>query len=219
MRYSVVGTSWITEMFIHAARKTKQAELVSVYSRNEETARTFATKNSGKQVITNWDELLADESEFVYIASPNKLHYEHVMDCIEKGKHVFCEKPMAYTKAQAEAIFQAAQEKNVFVFEGYRHLFSPNYNVLKEALRKIGQVRGAILPYLQYSSRYDLFKEGTIANVFSRDFAGGALMDLGVYPVSMAIDLFGKPSEVKYSPVLLSNGIDGSGTLVLTYKD
>src|SRR5699024_3329742 len=134
-------------------------------------------------------------------------------------KHVFGEKPLVYTEAQWNEIYEKAKKNNVFVFEGYRHLFSPNYQILKNNLSKIGQIRSAILHYIQYSSRYDAFKEGHNPNVFTKDFAGGALMDLGVYPLSLAIDLFGEPKGIKYFPVLLKNGIDGSGTLMLTYQD
>src|SRR5699024_1657823 len=63
------------------------------------------------------------------------------------------------------------------------------------------------------------YKSGDVPNVFSKEYAGGALMDLGVYPLSMAIDLFGEPRDIDYHPVLLDNGVDGSGTLVLTYGD
>src|SRR5699024_3275543 len=90
---------------------------------------------------------------------------------------------------------------------------------LTTQLTKIGTIRTAILHYVQYSSRYDVFKAGQIPNVFSKEFAGGVLMDLGVYPLSMALDLFGEPIDADYFPVKLSNGIDGSGTLVLTYED
>ncbi|MEN2768768.1 Gfo/Idh/MocA family protein [Ornithinibacillus xuwenensis] len=219
LKYSVIGTSWITEMFINAAKKSKEAELLSIYSRREESARAFAAKNGAVKGYTNLDEMLADDSDFIYIASPNNLHFEHVMKCIDHHKHVFCEKPMAFTEFQVQEIYRAANEKNVFVFEGYRHLYSPNYRKLQASLKEVGKIRSVLFPYLQYSSRYDQFKDGSIPNVFSKDFAGGVLMDLGVYPLSMTIDLFGNPNDLDYIPLLLPNGVDGNGTLVLRYDE
>lgn len=219
MKYSTIGTSWITEMFIDAAKQTGQAELVSIYSRSEETAEDFAKKCKVENWYTDLDLMLDGPSEFVYIASPNIMHYEHIIKVIKKGKHVFCEKPLVYNEAQWAKVSQLAKEYGVFVFEGYRHLFSPNYNKLKENLSEIGIIRSGLLHFVQYSSRYDVYKEGEIPNVFSEKYAGGVLMDLGVYPLSMALDLFGEPKDVDYFPVKLSNGIDGSGTLVLTYDD
>jgi predicted dehydrogenase len=80
-----------------------------------------------------------------------------------------------------------------------------------------GQLRSAILPYMQYSSRYDAFLKGEEPNIFSANYSGGALVDLGVYPVYLAVGLFGEPKNVSYHPVILRSGVDGSGTLVLEY--
>ncbi|WP_156290268.1 Gfo/Idh/MocA family protein [Oceanobacillus salinisoli] len=217
--FSTIGTSWITESFIQAAKQTGKVRLSSIYSRSEETARGFASNNGAERWYTDLDEMLKEDTDFVYLASPNSVHFEQMIKVIKSKKHVFCEKPMVISEEQWRAVSELAKQEGVFVFEGYRHLYSPNYTVFKESLANIGQVRSAILHYIQYSSRYDAFKAGKEPNVFSKEFAGGALMDLGVYPLSMAVDLFGKPNRLEYFPVLLDNGADGSGTLVLTYKD
>ncbi|RDW17118.1 gfo/Idh/MocA family oxidoreductase [Oceanobacillus arenosus] len=217
MKFSTIGTSWITEAFINATTHFKEVELASVYSRTEEMARSFATKHGAKEWFTNIEEMLQTEIDFVYIASPNSMHYEHILTCIDHHKHVFCEKPLVLNEQQWQVIHERAKQSDIYVFEGYRHLFSPNYKLLKKSLLEVGQVRSVMFQYIQYSSKYDAFKNGNIANVFMKEFAGGALMDLGVYPLSMAIDLFGEPNDTTYFPVLLENGIDGSGTLVLTY--
>ncbi|RKQ33162.1 Gfo/Idh/MocA family protein [Oceanobacillus halophilus] len=217
--FSTIGTSWITESFIKAAHQTGKAELSSVYSRSENTAKKFARKNGSTNWYTDLEEMLKEDTDFIYIASPNTFHYEHMVKAIKKKKHVFCEKPMFITEQEWKDIDELAEREGVFVFEGYRHLYSPNYERLKGALNDIGKIRSGILQYVQYSSRYDAFMEGKNPNVFSKGFAGGALMDLGVYPLSMAIDLFGEPVKLDYFPVKLSNGIDGSGTLVLSYEN
>ncbi|PAV30602.1 hypothetical protein CIL05_05735 [Virgibacillus profundi] len=218
MKFSTIGTSWITEAFIKAAQYSKIAELQSVYSRSEKSAKDFAERNGAKNATTDLDALLAEETDFIYIASPNGMHYEHILKCIENKKHVFSEKPMVLTEKQWKEVKELAEKQEVFVFEGFRHLFSPNYEILKKSLPDAGEIRSVMLQYVQYSSRYDKYKNGEEPNVFTKEFAGGALMDLGVYPLSMAIDLFGEPKAVDYFPVLLSNGIDGSGTLVMTYE-
>ncbi|SES98023.1 Predicted dehydrogenase [Oceanobacillus limi] len=219
MKFSTIGTSWITEMFIEAAHQIGKVKLYSVYSRKQEAAARFAEKTGAEKWHTDLEELLKDSIDFVYVASPNILHYEHALACIRQGKHVFCEKPLAYTRKQVAILMDEAVKNNVFIFEGYRHLYSPNYEILKRNLNQVGEIRSVLLQYIQYSSRYDAFKAGDEPNVFSKAFAGGALMDLGVYPLSMAIDLFGSPADIDYFPVKLRNGIDGSGTLVLSYTD
>src|SRR5699024_7224048 len=136
-----------------------------------------------------------------------------VLASINKGKHVFCEKPTGSTEDQITHIQTQAPAKGADVFEGYRHSVSPNYHQVNDHLSNVGKVSSTLFQYIQYSSRYDAFKEGQSPNVFSKEFAGGVLMDLGVYPLSIAIDLFGEPNDIDYFPVYLSNGIDGSGTL------
>lgn len=217
MKFSTIGTSWITDLFIEAAKKV-DIKLASIYSRTEENAKQFAEKHGAEKYYTNLDELLTAESDFIYIASPNSLHYEHILKCIEYKKHVFCEKPLVINQAQWNDIQNKARNTGVYIFEGYRHLFTPNYKMLKKYLHKVGPVRNVLLPFCQYSSRYDAFKIGEQPNVFTKEFAGGVLMDLGVYPLSMALDLFGEPEDISYYPVLLENGIDGSGTMVLKYN-
>lgn len=217
MKFSTIGTSWITEFFIETTKHSGEAELFSVYSRSRQTAQAFADKHDAAFYFTDLDEMLAGPTDFVYVASPNSFHFEHTLKCVQKGKHVFCEKPMTYTEAQWRELEAEAKKVGVFVFEGYRHLFSPNHTVLKESLDRVGTIRNVFLQYIQYSSKYDAVRAGESPNVFTRKFAGGALMDLGVYPLSLAIDLFGEPETTKYFPVLLPNGIDASGTLVLTY--
>ncbi|WP_067727592.1 Gfo/Idh/MocA family protein [Oceanobacillus damuensis] len=218
MIFSTIGTSWITEKFIEATNASGKAKLHSVYSRSSEKAKQFAEENGGAKWYTDIDEMLQEPTDFIYIASPNTLHYDHVLKSVIQGKHVFCEKPLVYTEDQWEKLEREASRQEVFIFEGHRHLFTPNYDLLKEALPNTGQVSGALLQYIQYSSRYDAYKKGEVPNIFSKEFAGGALMDLGVYPLSMAIDLFGEPQDIHYFPVKLSNGIDGSGTLVVMYN-
>lgn len=218
MKFSTIGTSWITDVFIESA-KAKDMTLVSVHSRSEENGKAFAQKHNARHYFTELSAMLKDESDFVYIASPNSLHYEHILQCIHYKKHVFCEKPIVINEAQWLTVKKQADQVGVFVFEGYRHLFTPNYNMLKQSLSKVGQMRHVFLPFSQYSSRYDALKRGEQPNVFSKEFAGGVLMDLGVYPLSLAIDLFGEPKTIHYVPVLLENGVDGSGTLILNYGD
>ncbi|WP_088041373.1 Gfo/Idh/MocA family protein [Bacillus sp. EAC] len=220
MNLGTIGTSWITESFIEAAKESKILTLSAVYSRNEETAKSFASKHGADTFYTNIEELAnSKDIDVVYIASPNSLHYEQTISLLQNKKHVICEKPIFSTTTELEHAFKLAEDNGVFLFEAIRNFHSPNFKILKENLSKIGQVRSANLHYLQYSSRYDSFLRGENPNVFSPEFSGGALVDLGVYPLYVAVGLFGKPESVNYTPVKLHNGIDGSGTLVLNYEN
>ncbi|MGE6258516.1 Gfo/Idh/MocA family protein [Heyndrickxia sporothermodurans] len=220
MKLATIGTNWITSTFIKSAHQSNKLTLYAVYSRSIEKAKEFAKLHSAPIYFNNLNEMaLCDEIDIVYIASPNSLHFEQTKLLLKHKKHVICEKPLFSNIDEFNEAYKIAKENGVYLFEAIRNLHTPNFHQLKKELPKIGKIRSALLHYVQYSSRYDSFLKGDIANVFSPDFSGGALVDLGVYPLSLAIHLFGKPNTFSYHPTLLHNGIDGNGTLILQYKD
>jgi predicted dehydrogenase len=220
MKLGTVGTSVITTSFIEAVHISGQLTLTSVFSRSIEKAKQFANLYKATNVFESLEEMAkSEEIDIVYIASPNSLHYNHAKLFLEHGKHVICEKPIFSNTKELETAFQVAKENGVFLFEAIRNIHSPNFRVLKESIQKVGTIRSALLHYNKYSSRYDAFLKGETPNIFSADFSGGALVDLGVYPLNAAVALFGKPNKIHYHTVRLRSGVDGSGTLVLEYID
>ncbi|MCF6409935.1 Gfo/Idh/MocA family protein [Pseudalkalibacillus salsuginis] len=218
MKFGTVGTSWITESFIEAAKESGKMELTAVYSRSIENARKISGKYDASQVYDDLEGMAANEEiDAVYLASPNSHHYEHAKLFLRHKKHVICEKPIFSNTAELEDAYQVAEENGVFLFEAMRNIHSPNAKLLKEQVDKAGKLRSAVFQYIQYSSRYDRFLEGERPNIFSTDFSGGTLVDLGVYPISLAVYVFGEPEKVSYHPVMLESGVDGSGTLVMEY--
>lgn len=220
LNFAVVGTGWITESFIQAALESKHLKLVGVYSRSADKAKKLADTYHAYRYYTDIEEMAANpEIEVVYIASPNSVHFKQTQVFLKNKKHVICEKPIFSNLAELEAAYRIADENGVYLFEAIRNVHTPNFQILKEKLHLAGKLRSTVLPYIQYSSRYDSFLKGENPNVFTAEFSGGALVDLGVYPLSLAVGLFGEPKQVSYHPVRLRSGIDGSGTLVLTYDD
>ncbi|MEH7097300.1 Gfo/Idh/MocA family protein [Neobacillus vireti] len=218
MKFATVGTGWITEAFIEAAKLSERYELTGVYSRNEEKAKQLASQYNASHYFTDLEEMAKNEEiEAVYIASPNSLHFEQALIFLKNKKHVICEKPIFSNTAELEKAYQTAEEHGVYLFEAIRNIHTPNFKILKEKLHMAGELRSAILPYMKYSSRYDQFLEGQEPNIFSSVYSGGALVDLGVYPLYLAVCLFGEPKKVSYHPVVLRSGVDGSGTLLLNY--
>jgi len=218
INFATVGTGWITESFIQAASLSGQYHLVAVHSRNEEKARKFAQRFQVADVYADLEEMAkSEEIQAVYIASPNSLHFEQTLLFLKNKKHVICEKPIFSNTVEWEEAYRTAEENGVYLFEAIRNIHTPNFEILKEKLHMAGELRSAILPYMKYSSRYDQFLQGEEPNIFSAAYSGGALVDLGVYPLYLAVCLFGKPKNIYYHPVLLRSGVDGSGTLVLDY--
>ena len=220
MKLATVGTNWITALFIEAAEETEGIELAAVYSRSQQNAEAFAEKHNAPLYFTDLAEMAVSAGiDCVYIASPNSLHFEQAMLFLENKKHVICEKPVFSNTKEFEAAHQKAKENGAFLFEALRGLHTPNFKKLQEELVNIGNVRHVLLHRNKYSSRYENVLQGEEPNIFSLNYSGGALADLGVYPLSVAVALFGKPHKVSYSAVLLPTGVDGSGTLVMDYPE
>lgn len=220
INFATIGTGWITTSFINSALATGKYNLISIYSRSQESATSFASKHNITKTHTSLDELVADPSiDTVYVASPNSLHFAHAKACLEAGKNVILEKPATSTSKELDELFLTAREKNVFLLEAFRHVYEPNFVILQNALkeRKIGDIFGATLSFASRSSRFDNVLAGEVPNIFSLEYSGGCLVDLGVYPISAALALFGAPQSSMYKPTMLSTGVDGGGFITLSY--
>ncbi|MCM3443231.1 Gfo/Idh/MocA family oxidoreductase [Metabacillus halosaccharovorans] len=220
VRFGIIGTNWITESFIQAASKVEEFSLTAVYSRTSNKALEFADKYGAEHTYTDLNEFVkSPEFDAVYIASPNSLHASQAVLCMQNGKHVICEKPIASNADEVSKMIAAAKENNVVLMEALKTTQLPNFLAIKENLHKIGKVRRYFASYCQYSSRYDKYKEGTVLNAFKPEFSNGSLMDIGIYCVYPAVALFGEPNEVKASSYMLESGVDGEGSLLLSYDE
>jgi len=220
IRFGVVGTNWITESFISAAKEHPDFQLTAVYSRAEETAQAFAKKFGVKNIFTDLSEMAnSSDIDAVYIASPNSFHARQTIVFLEHGKHVLCEKPIASNKIELEAMVAAAKKHNVLLMEALKSTTVPNFRVASENIHKIGKVRSFFASYCQYSSRYDAYKAGTILNAFKPEFSNGAIMDIGIYCIYPLVVLFGAPESIQATGLRLESGVDGKGSIILKYKE
>lgn len=195
-----IGTNWITEQFIEAALETSLYQLKGVYSRSQAKADQLVQKygTTAQSSTELSDFLLNDEIDVVYIASPNSLHYMQACAAVKAGKHIIVEKPAFSTTAEFDHVLQLAAEHQVCFFEAARNLHEENFSKVTAALPLIGDVCGACFTYMKYSSRYDAVLAGEEPNIFSLNYSGGALMDLGVYLLYAAVAWFGKPTKAQY---------------------
>lgn len=218
IRFGIIGTNWITESFLQAARACDDFALTAVYSRTEERARQFADKYGAAHLYTDVEAMAASgEIDAVYIASPNSFHAKQAIACMRHGVHVLCEKPIASNVAELKAMIEAARRCGVVLMEAMKSTLLPNFQAIRDNMGRLGTIRRYFSSYCQYSSRYDAYRQGTVLNAFNPEFSNGALLDLGVYCIYPAIVLFGKPDRVQASGVLLETGVDGEGSLLLQY--
>lgn len=221
MKFAIIGTNFITELVLEAAKLCPEFELEAVYSRTDSRARLFAGKYGAPRVFTSLDELAAcPEIEAVYVASPNSLHKEQSIQMLRSGKHVLCEKPIASNSGELEEMLSVAAKNNRLLLEAMRPAFSPELSAIKQAVSEIGTVRQALINFCKHSSRYDAFLSGdNTINTFNPEFSNGALMDLGVYCVHLMLRVLGKPDKIFASCVKLHSGVDGAGAILAEYAD
>lgn len=219
MRIGIIGTGFIVRTFIDAAKKHTAITLQAIYSRSEEKAIDMATTYDIASTYTKLDNLLEDpQIDFIYIASPNSLHYQQTKLALFAGKHVICEKPFTSTPTELEELITLAKSKELFLFEAITTIHLPNYQKVKELLPLLGNIKLIQCNYSQYSSRYDAFLRGENPNIFNPSFSGGALVDLNIYNLHFVIGLFGQPNTCSYFVNKQDNGIDTSGVAILQYE-
>ncbi|MDD6297246.1 MAG: Gfo/Idh/MocA family oxidoreductase, partial [Firmicutes bacterium] len=219
IRLGTIGSGVIVHSVLGNVLKTTGICLTAVYSRSQEKGDALAAEFGAKKVYTDMDAFLADEdTNFVYIATPNLLHYPQAKKALLAGKNVILEKPFCTTTDHARELVALAREKGLFLVDAVPTAFLPNLEVLKEALPKIGKVKLVQANYSQYSSRYDLLLKGEMPNIFNPEFAGGCLMDINFYNLYLNIALFGKPLDAMYYPNIYPGAADTSGIVVMNYE-
>ncbi|BDA65037.1 Gfo/Idh/MocA family protein [Actinomyces capricornis] len=225
VRFGVVGVGFIAQWFAEAVAQEPAARIVAVASAHPERARDFAQRHGVPHAHAGFDEMLHahgpagdDPIDVVYIASPNALHAQQAIASLEAGFHVLVEKPFALSPTEAKAMVDSARAAGRFLMEAWLPAFEPGVARLREVLPRLGRVHRAVLVKEQFSSRMEAYRAGELPAVLDPAQGGGSLMDLGIYPVNLAIHLFGTPDRVTATGQLLDSGADSHGTVVLSYE-
>ena len=219
---AILGTGKIIPEAVYAIQQSNKFNVAAIWARphSKDKAEALSKKFNIPKIFTDYDELLKDsEIEFVYVGLVNSVHYEYTKKALLAGKNVILEKPFTPKLAEAEELIKIATDKNLFLFEAVTLLHCPNFHKIQELIKKIGDVKLIQCNYSQYSSRYDAYKEGSVAPAFDPNCYGGALYDINIYNVNFVIGLFGEPESVNYFANIGFNGVDTSGLFVMKYKN
>ncbi|MCO5069706.1 MAG: Gfo/Idh/MocA family oxidoreductase [Rhizobiaceae bacterium] len=203
--WGIVGTGVIARQFAEDLKLAGKASVVAVSSRDVIGAKRFADELGGIRAYQELDALLNDRSvDAVYVASPNQLHAEQAIQSIEAGKPVLVEKPLAVASADAEAVFASASRNGVFAMEAMWSRFLPAVEAAKAAIDAgaIGRVT-SVSAELAYR-----MEEDADSRFFDPALGGGAALDLGVYPLSLANFLFGEPDAIDGNWRAARTGVD-----------
>ena len=213
-RWGILGAGSMAATFARGLARTPGASIHAVGSRTSESAEAFARHQGAARAYGSYDELVADRDvDVVYVATVNTTHRELCLKALGAGKPVLCEKPFTLNAAEAREVVALARERKLFCMEAMWTRFLPAVAKAKELLD-----RGEIgTPRLLSAQVGHPFEANPSARHFDPSVGGGALLDLGVYPISLAFHLFGRPDSVVGRASLSGTGVDDLEAIILTH--
>lgn len=215
IRWGILGTGNIAKQFARGLSVLPDAQLVAVGSRSVETADAFGDAFDVPRRHASYAALAEDpEVDVIYVSTPHPLHAPNTILCLEAGKPVLCEKPFAINAREAESMIAVARRKNLFLMEAMWTRFLPAVAKAREWVDqgRIGEVR-MIAADFGFRAGWD--EESRLLN---REMGGGALLDVGIYPVSLAsFFLRRQPTRISGLADIGATGVDEQAAVVLGY--
>jgi len=196
VRWGIIGTGSIANAFAHSIKHCNHSELIAVFGRNKETLQTFSQKFDVAG-INEIDELVASNViDAIYIATPHSSHFEYALQAIKNNKHVLCEKPIAMNHIESMVLFGLAKDHRVFLMEAYMYRTHPQtFNILKNIERLYGTDEKVEINS-SFGFKAEIPKDHRLRNPI---LGGGAIMDVGCYPLSMSKLLAGRILNKPYA--------------------
>ncbi|MFW9993530.1 MAG: Gfo/Idh/MocA family protein [Candidatus Odinarchaeota archaeon] len=212
VNWGILGTGQIAELFARGLTTLSDANLLAVGSRTRQTAEKFGDTYNISRRYYSYEELATDpDLDVIYIATPHNLHHENSMTCLEHGKAVLCEKPFTINAALARQVIKKARKKRLFLMEAMWTRFFPIHIELRRLLGKktIGDVR-MIMADFGFKGEINLDNR-----LYNPHLGGGALLDVGIYPVSLSSMVFGAPSRIASMAHMTSTNVDEQIAVIL----
>jgi predicted dehydrogenase len=216
IRWGILGCGKIARKFAVDLKWVEDAELIAVGAREQSTADTFAKDFPAKHVHGSYEALVSNpEVDVIYVATPHGLHHEHVMLCLKHKKAVLCEKAFAINHREAKEMIDFAKAQNTFIMEAFWTRLLPSYLKMKELLdqKKVGKIKYlnaefGFIPTPPFPTR-----------LYQPSLGGGALLDIGVYPIFLALDILGRPDHIDAAMTPASTGVDEQCAIRFSYDN
>jgi predicted dehydrogenase len=213
--WGILGPGGIAKAFATDLKLLDGHSVAAVGSRTLKNAQDFANTFGGT-AYGSYEALVADPSiDAIYVATPHPAHKDNVVLALNAGKPVLCEKPFAVNAKEAQEMVAAAQKNNVAMMEAMWSRFLPHYAQVREIVAS--GVLGKILTV--HADHGQRLADQNIARLVEPALAGGALLDLGIYPVSFAHMVLGNPTKITASGVLTDKGVDAQTSMIFDYAD
>ncbi|MDO5136427.1 MAG: Gfo/Idh/MocA family oxidoreductase [Eubacteriales bacterium] len=213
MKLAILGAGGIAFQMAKTVAGMEEVQAYGVAARDLERAQAFAREYAFEKAYGSYEEMLADPLvDLVYVATPHSHHYKHAKMCLEAGKHVLCEKSFTVNADQARALCAMAKEKGLLITEAIWTRYMPSRKMIQDILESgvIGEVSS-----LTANLGYTLFHS---KRIWDPCLAGGALLDVGVYPINFARMIFGDTLKDVQAHAIFKDGVDVTDSMVLTFQ-
>lgn len=213
--FGIIGCGNIATKFADTLNKLN-LPLVGVASRNIAKAKDFALKFNSQNYYGSYEEMLKNnEINIIYIATPHGLHYEHLKLCLEYNKHIICEKAFTLNHLEAQEVLELAKNKKCLVMEAMWTRFLPGILKLKEIVdsKQYGQIKEISAEFCFYGNQDEDYR------LRNNKLGGGALLDVGIYPLTLAHLLLGNPQEIKAKGSISNTLVDLENEITLNYPN
>jgi predicted dehydrogenase len=214
--WAILGCGKIARKFSADLKLLPNARLYAAASRSLEKAQGFAGEFGFDQAYGSYEEMVADpQVDIVYVASPHSHHMEHAILCLDHGKAVLCEKAFALNSRQVDKMIAAARRNGAFLMEAFWTRFQPAFLKVKEVLEsgELGKP-GVLRSEFAFNGGNDLS-----TRLYNLSLGGGSLLDIGIYPVFVALQTLGRPEEIKTFVDLAPTGADRTITILFRYPE
>ena len=227
IRWGIIGPGHIANRFADGLKESNSGRLIAIASNNDDRRKKFGDKYSIDLSLrfSNYDEIInCNEVDAIYISTPHTLHAEWTIKAAGKGKHVLCEKPAAVNFKEGQQIIEAVRQAGVFYMEGFMYRCHPQIPALLKVIKedRIGQIKK-----ITSSFGFDMGKIIPESRLFRKDLAGGAILDVGLYPISFSRLIAGAALGKKFvNPLSLSaearisdTGVDEIAKAILKFDN
>lgn len=216
IRWGILGCGKIAHKFASDLKLIKDAELIAVASRDHLRASEFGGMYGAQFIFDNYQELVQSPAvDVIYIATPHGLHHEHAILCLEHKKAVLCEKAFALNSAQLKEIIATAKRNNVFLMEAFWTKFLPQYEAVMKLI-----ANGAVGDIKLLQADFGFRPTPPMAQrLYDPALGGGSLLDIGIYPVFMALSILGKPDHIQAMMTAFDTGVDEQCAVTMKFSN
>lgn len=217
VRWGILGTGRIAKAYAEGLKNTRNGKLVAIASRNRETAELFAQEWEIENAYCSYEELAKSPLiDAVYVATPHTEHAKNAILCMNAGKAVLCEKPIAVNAKEVAKMISAARQNNVLLMEGMWSRFPPLMDEVRRMIaeKEIGEIRTI---HADFGFRPEVKEPNS--RLFNPELAGGSLLDVGIYPISLSFMLNGSPSSFISDWTVGETGVDEQASVMFKYNN